>query len=227
MAALARRSRIDLLSFGTASPGDAFSGGEGKAALLALMVAGLWGSATAFGRRALRSLDVPLSTAAGFSRALLLPFGIAAIRVRWSRPGAPAGDGLRLPLIALGPGLVAMLLQTAAAFHAGAGGDDRRAAFPAMVLVVNYLFLDAMISFAQLVGMAASVTISLLHRAPVRVPEPIEPPLAGPIPAAPRLLRHLDPASRSSRPNDWSEPAQCSCSCGSVWRMNAAELWRR
>ena len=63
-------------------------------------------------------------------------------------------------------------------------------AFPATALVVNYLFLDATISFAQLVGMAVLwVTISLLHRAPVRVPEPIEPPLAGPIPGSARLLR--------------------------------------
>ena len=176
-----------LLSFGTASPGDAFSGGEGKAAVLALTAAGLWGSATAFGRRALRTLDVPLLTAARFSLALPLLFAIAAIKGAVGPPGAaPAGDWLRLPLIALGPGLVAMLLYYRGLRSTPAPvATIAELAFPATALVVNYLFLDATISFSQLVGLIVlGVTISLLHRAPVRVSEPIEAPLGGPIPGS-------------------------------------------
>ena len=106
------------------------------------------------------------------------------------RGGAPRGCArrrlVRLPLIALGPGLVAMLLYYRGLRSTPAPvATIAELAFPATALVVNYLFLDATISFAQLVGMAVLwVTISLLHRAPVRVPEPIEPPLAGPIPGS-------------------------------------------
>ena len=41
-----------LLSFGWTAPAEGFSDNRGKAALLALVAAALWGSATAFGRRA-------------------------------------------------------------------------------------------------------------------------------------------------------------------------------
>ncbi len=173
-----------LLSFGTSSPATAFAGSAGKAALLALVAALLWGAATAFGRRALRHIDSPFLTALRFSIALPLLFAIAADHHALAPPaGAPAGDWLRLPAIALIPGLIAMLL-----YYRGLRSTPApvatlaELAFPATALIVNYLFLDATLSGVQLLGFAILWgTIALLHRAPVRVPAPI----AEPAPAVP------------------------------------------
>ena len=66
-----------LLSFGTMAPADAFSGAQGKAALLALVAAALWGAATAFGRRTLVALEPKLVTAVRFTLALPLLLVIA------------------------------------------------------------------------------------------------------------------------------------------------------
>jgi drug/metabolite transporter (DMT)-like permease len=175
-----------LLSFGAESPSRAFSGAAGKAALLALVAAALWGSATAFGRRALRQVDAPLLTAVRFSLALPLLLIIAAWQHAVGSPaGVPAGDWLRLPLIALGPGLVAMLLYYRGLRTTPAPvATIAELAFPATALVVNYLFLDATIDAWQVVGMVVLwATISLLHWAPVRVADPLE-PLGAPIPGS-------------------------------------------
>jgi drug/metabolite transporter (DMT)-like permease len=174
-----------LLSFGTDSPSEAFSGAEGKAALLALVAAALWGAATAFGRRALRQIDAPLLTAVRFSLALPLLLVIAVTHDAVGPPAdVPGGDWLRLPLIALGPGLVAMLLYYRGLRTTPAPvATLAELAFPATALVVNYIFLDATIDAWQVLGLVILwLTISLLHWAPVRVPE--REPLAGPIPGS-------------------------------------------
>jgi drug/metabolite transporter (DMT)-like permease len=175
-----------LLSFGTQTPSQAFSGAQGKGALLALVAAALWGSATAFGRRALRQIDAPLLTAVRFSLALPLLLVIAANHDAVGPPsGVPGGDWLRLPLIALGPGLIAMLLYYRGLRTTPAPvATLAELAFPATALVVNYIFLDATIDAWQVAGLVILwATISLLHWAPVRVPQPRE-PLAGPIPGS-------------------------------------------
>ena len=53
-------------------PADAFTGAQGRAALLALVAAALWGAATAFGRRTLVAIEPQLVTAVRFTLALPL-----------------------------------------------------------------------------------------------------------------------------------------------------------
>src|SRR5205085_11529752 len=99
-----------LLSFGTMSPRDAFTGAQGRAALLALVAAALWGAATAFGRRTLVSLEPGLVTAVRFTLALPLLLVIALYEGAAAPPAsAHASDWARLAGLALLPGLAALL----------------------------------------------------------------------------------------------------------------------
>jgi drug/metabolite transporter (DMT)-like permease len=162
-----------LLSFGDSSPAEAASGAHGRVALLALTAAALWGSATAFGRRALRQVEAPVLAAVRFSLALPLLAVIAAERGNMAPPSAaPAADWVRLPLIALGPGLIAMLLYYRGLRVTPAPvATFAELAFPATALVVNYVFLGATIDRWQFAGLLLLwATIAVLHRAPVSVP---------------------------------------------------------
>jgi drug/metabolite transporter (DMT)-like permease len=166
-----------LLSFGWASPADAISGGELRPALYALGAAALWGSATAFGRRGLRELEPHVLMALRF--ALALPFlAVIAAPKHALLPAhaATAGDWLRLPLLALGSGLIAMLLYYRGLRSTPAPiATIAELAFPATALVVNYIWLDATINGMQWAGFALLwATIALIHRVPVAVPRAAE-----------------------------------------------------
>ena len=168
-----------LLSFGLVSPQQAFTGGQGKAALLALTAAALWGSATAFGRRALQQVSSPLLTSLRFTLALPLLLVIAAFEHAVLPPSGSTGrDWFRLVLLALAPGLIAMLLYYRGLVTTPAPvATFAELAFPETALVVNYVFLDATISAAQFAGLVVLYgTIALLHRMPVRVPADVPVP---------------------------------------------------
>jgi drug/metabolite transporter (DMT)-like permease len=162
-----------LLSFGGMAPADAFTGAQGKAALLALAAAGLWGAATAFGRRALVALEPGMVTAVRFTLALPL-LGVIALWERVVGPpaSAHASDWTRLVGLALVPGLVALVLYYRGLVHVPASvATFAELAFPATALVVNYFALDASVSATQLLGFAILwATIALLHRLPVELP---------------------------------------------------------
>jgi drug/metabolite transporter (DMT)-like permease len=163
-----------LLSFGWVSPGDAFTGAQGKAAALALIAAFLWGAATALGRRALQEMRPRTLTGLRFSIALPLLLAIAAWKGALAPPaGAPGADYLRLLEIALVPGLIAMLLYYRGLVRTPAAvATLAELAFPATALIVNYIFLGATLGAVQVLGLAIIlVTIALLHGAPVRVEE--------------------------------------------------------
>jgi drug/metabolite transporter (DMT)-like permease len=163
-----------LLSFGWLTPSDAFSDGRGKAALLALIAAALWGSATAFGRRALRQIDSNMVTSMRF--VLALPFLLLLVLVRGGGELTPAGhtngDWLRLLLLALFPGLIALLLYYRGLRTTPAPvATFAELAFPATALVVNYFYLGATIDFWQFVGLVVLWgTIAALHLIPVKIP---------------------------------------------------------
>ena len=163
-----------LLSFGSMAPADAFTGAQGKAALLALAAAGLWGAATAFGRRTLVALDPGMVTAVRFTLALPLLAAIALYEGVVSPPAAAhASDWTRLAGLALVPGLAALVLYYRGLVHVPATvATFAELAFPATALVVNYFALDASVSATQLAGFAILwATIALLHRLPVALPE--------------------------------------------------------
>jgi drug/metabolite transporter (DMT)-like permease len=172
---------IYLLSFGSMHPADAFQGAQGRAALLALVAAALWGAGTALGRLALRQLSVGTLTAARVTFAVPLLLGIAAWHAALLPPdGASAGDWTRLPLLALVPGLLALTLYYSGLRTTPAPvATLAELAFPATAIVVNYVFFDAVLTGVQAIGFAVLWgTIALLHRLPVRLPSDREPALA-------------------------------------------------
>lgn len=162
-----------LLSFGWQSPTDVYSN-DGKAALLALIAAALWGSATAFGRRALRQIDSNMVTSMRF--VLALPFLAFLVLVRggseFTPTGQSNGDWVRLLLLALFPGLIALLLYYRGLRTTPAPvATFAELAFPATALVVNYFYLGATIDFWQFVGLVVLWgTIAALHLIPVKIP---------------------------------------------------------
>ena len=162
-----------LLSFGDMSPADAFTGAQGKAALLALVAAALWGAATAFGRRTLVALEPQLVTALRFTLALPLLLVIALYEGAVAPPAAAhASDWPRLVGLALIPGLAALLLYYRGLVHTPASvATFAELAFPATALIVNYFVLGASVSGTQLIGFGILwVTIAMLHRLPVELP---------------------------------------------------------
>jgi drug/metabolite transporter (DMT)-like permease len=139
-----------LVSFGFAWPGAPIGS---RAALLALGAAALWGGSTALGR---------------FALATLSPFALTSLRIILATPpllllnpatvaAAPltGREILSLLWMALIPGLVALLayyqgLRNARASRAAIA----ELSFPATGVLLNWIFLGAGISVAQLAGFA-------------------------------------------------------------------------
>jgi drug/metabolite transporter (DMT)-like permease len=162
-----------LLSFGDMAPAEAFSGARGRAAVLALVAAALWGSATALGRRALVDIEPQLVTAVRFTLALPLLAAIALYEGVVAPPAAAHGsDWPRLVALALVPGLAGLLLYYRGLERTPASvATFAELAFPATTLVVNYVWLGASIAGLQLLGFGILwATIALLHRLPVALP---------------------------------------------------------
>jgi drug/metabolite transporter (DMT)-like permease len=160
-----------LLSFGATSPGAAFAGAQGKAALLALVAAALWGSATALGRRSLR--DMPPGTLTGLRFVVALPLLVVIAASQGALVPATTApvDWLRLVLLAVVAGLIGMSLYYRGLRTTPASlATFAEMAFPASALVINYVVLGATIGVVQLLGFAILwATIGLLHFVPVRV----------------------------------------------------------
>ena len=160
-----------LLSFGWTDPARAFSGAQGKAAMLALGAAALWGTATALGRSALRHTDPDTLTGLRFLVAVPLLLVIAAAYGGLQPPGAAQLDWVRLLLLAMVPGLAGLLLYYRGLERTPASiATFAELAFPATALLVNYFALGATIDGTQLLGFGLLwFTIALLHRVPVRL----------------------------------------------------------
>jgi drug/metabolite transporter (DMT)-like permease len=162
-----------LLSFGWMAPDAAFSGAAGTAALLALVAAALWGSATAFGRRALAEVGPNVLTGLRVTVALPLLLVIAAVNGALAAPaGADGGDWTRIVLVALLPGLLALLLYYRGLERIPASvATFAELAFPATSVIAGMIFLDVTVSAVQLVGFAIVwLSILSLHGDAVRVP---------------------------------------------------------
>ena len=169
-----------LLSFGALGPASAFAGAEGKAAVLALVAAALWGSATVFGRSALAHMEPDVLTGLRFASALPLLGVIAATQDALAPPAAATTtDWVRLVLLAVISGLVGMMLYYRGLRRTPASiATFAELAFPASALVINYFVLGATVSAVQLLGFAILwATIAVLHWVPVamvRAPEASE-----------------------------------------------------
>jgi drug/metabolite transporter (DMT)-like permease len=168
---------VYLLSFGWMSPSTALADGHAEPILLALAAAALWGSATAFGRRALQEVTPSVLTGLRFSVALPLLFVLAVTHSALGPPAAAtAGDWLRVVLVALFPGLIALLLYYRGLERIPASvATFAELAFPATALVAGWVFLGATVTWEQMLGFAIVwATILALHsddaRAPVHPP---------------------------------------------------------
>ena len=124
-------------------------------AVLAVGAAALWGASTVFGRYLLQGISFPTLAAARFLLALPFLIGLAAVQgVLGTTVDVGLGqEPLRLFLLALIPGLLAMLLYYLGLSRTRASyATLAELSFPAAAVAVNWLLLGARIDAVQVAG---------------------------------------------------------------------------
>ena len=144
-----------LISFGDELDRPAGGGERLSAALLALAAAALWGASTVLGRLALSRLTFLTLTALRIFAATPLLLLMAWISVPGLYLQLSGAQVLSLLLMALIPGLAALLIY----YRGLSGARASRAglaelAYPATAALLNWRFLGARLSPAQLAGFA-------------------------------------------------------------------------
>lgn len=142
-----------LVGFGAQLPVAALAQARAVPAVLALAAAALWGGSTVLGRFALETLSFPALTALRIVLATPLLLAAAALR---STP-APVFPGARvimpLVLLALVPGLLALLLYYRGLRRARASlAAIAELSFPAVAALLNWVFLGARVTPVQAAG---------------------------------------------------------------------------
>ncbi len=139
-----------LVSFGLRLPETRASG---LAALLALVAAALWGGSTVLGRFALKTVSFPTLTALRIFVALPLLAAIAWMQPAVLVPQLDETQALRLLLLALIPGLAALLIYYRGLTHTRASlAAVAELCFPATATLLNWIFLGARVAPAQIAG---------------------------------------------------------------------------
>jgi len=144
-----------LISFGARFEPFAAAEAETAGAILALAAAALWAASTVLGRFALRSLSSPALTALRIIVAAPLLAALAGSQALPLVNRLDARQAISLLLMALVPGLAALLIyyrglsQTRASLAAVA-----ELSYPATATLLNWVFLGARVSAAQLAGFA-------------------------------------------------------------------------
>lgn len=148
-------------------PGEAFDPnliGVG----LALLAAVFWGASTVLGKYMLSSIDFKLMTALRFSLAFLFLLALAVSHK--SIPDLatiPPTDYLYLVIIALVSGTVSLFIYYKGLAHTPASvATLAELGFPVAAVVVNWVFLDAILSPVQLIGIV--VLLIALYRLSLR-----------------------------------------------------------
>ena len=144
-----------LISFdGLIEPFEALGSAQALPAALTLGAAILWGSSTALGRFVLR--DMPFHTLTGARLLLAVPVLLVVVLAQGAlgEMGAGlAGEPARVVLLALVPGLLALLL-----YYRGLSGTKASYAtlaeisFPASAVALNWIFLGVAVSTNQVIG---------------------------------------------------------------------------
>jgi drug/metabolite transporter (DMT)-like permease len=140
-----------LVSFGDRPPFGKVFESEWRASALAMGAAALWGASTVFGRFVLGRVNFATLTALRIVCATPL---LAALALPAPLPSTRA-QTVSLVLLALIPGLAALAL-----YYRGLGRTPASLAslaelsFPASAMLLNWLFLGARVSAAQLAGFA-------------------------------------------------------------------------
>ncbi len=144
-----------LISFdGLIEPFEALGSAQALPAALTLGAAILWGSSTALGRFVLK--DMPFHTLTGARLLLAVPVLLVVVLAQGTlgEMGAGlAGEPARVVLLALVPGLLALLL-----YYRGLSGTKASYAtlaeisFPASAVALNWIFLGVAVSANQVIG---------------------------------------------------------------------------
>ena len=144
-----------LISFdGFIEPFEALGSAQALPAALTLGAAILWGSSTALGRFVLK--DMPFHTLTGARLLLAVPVLLVVVLAQGTlgEMGAGlAGEPARVVLLALVPGLLALLL-----YYRGLSATKASYAtlaeisFPASAVALNWIFLGVSVSANQVIG---------------------------------------------------------------------------
>ncbi|HAO81383.1 MAG: Drug/metabolite transporter [Parcubacteria group bacterium GW2011_GWD2_43_10] len=143
-----------IVSFPEISPqGLSFAGGT-TGVLLALGAAGLWGGATVFGRYLLRDLTWQAITALRFISALIFLLVIQVYYGRLAEVGAASGqDWIFVFIVAIVAGFVSLLIYYRGLKYTSASiATLAELTFPMAAVVINWIFLDASLTFMQIIG---------------------------------------------------------------------------
>lgn len=129
--------------------------GRAAAAVLALAAAALWGSSTVFGRFALKSLSLFAVTALRIICALPLLAALAWVGPQKLSFQLHGQQMISLALMALVPGLLGLLVYYRGLRHTRASlAALAELAFPVTAAFLNWAFLGAQITAAQVAGFA-------------------------------------------------------------------------
>jgi len=143
-----------IVSFPEISPqGLSFAGGT-TGVLLALGAAGLWGGATVFGRYLLRDISWQAITALRFISALIFLLVIQVYYGRLAEVGAASGqDWIFVFIVAIVAGFVSLLIYYRGLKYTSASiATLAELTFPMAAVVINWIFLDASLTFMQIIG---------------------------------------------------------------------------
>jgi drug/metabolite transporter (DMT)-like permease len=144
-----------LVSFGAQNPFRFRPPVPAAAALLALAAAALWGASTVLGRWALERLSFLTLTALRIVVATPLLLILAWIHSSSMAMVVGAGQALALLVLALVPGLLALIVYYRGLRHARASrAAIAELSFPAVATLLNWAVLGARISAVQLTGFA-------------------------------------------------------------------------
>ncbi|MBX6764264.1 MAG: DMT family transporter [Rubrobacteraceae bacterium] len=167
-----------LISFSDLSPFGKLGSGALLSSLFALGAAFLWGSSTVMGRFVLR--DLPFHTLTGARLLSALP--LLGVIVLWQGRMGGVGEGiaahpLRVALLALIPGLIALLLYYRGLTSTRASyATLAELAFPATAVVLNWVVLGVGVTPNQIAGfLLLWASVFVLGRLSARSPEPETP----------------------------------------------------
>lgn len=144
-----------LISFGDGLDWNELAAARAPAVLLALAAAALWGSSTVLGRFVLGSLSFSTLTVLRFILATPMLMALAWLSSGPFSARLNPSQSLSLLLMALIPGLAALLIYYRGLSHVRASrAAIAELAYPATATVLNWVFLGARVSAAQLAGFA-------------------------------------------------------------------------
>jgi drug/metabolite transporter (DMT)-like permease len=172
---------VYLISFGDLRPFGELESGQILTAALAIGAALLWGSSTVLGRFVLK--DMPFHTLTGARLLTALPLLAVIVLVQGSLDQVGAGlsaQPLRLVLLALIPGLIALLVYYRGLTATRASyATLAELSFPATAVVLNWAVLGVGVGVNQILGFfllwGAVFALSYLNsRAPApELPSPV------------------------------------------------------